>query len=48
MKKPYELPSLATIGSVESLTQFNKCGGSGDLAFPQQVTPFTNSGCPAG
>jgi hypothetical protein len=44
MKKPYELPSITLIGSVESLTQQNKCGGSGDYILSQQ-DPFTTSGC---
>jgi hypothetical protein len=49
MKMPYELPSIKTIGSVESLTQQSKCGGSGDLAFPQILNPnFTNQGCAPG
>jgi hypothetical protein len=46
MKKLYELPSITTIGSVQSLTQVNKCGGSGDWAFPQQLNPnLTTGGC---
>jgi hypothetical protein len=48
MKKPYELPSIRTIGSVQSLTQVNKCGGSGDWAFPQQLNPnLTSDACSA-
>jgi hypothetical protein len=48
MRKPYEPPSIRTIGSVQSLTQVNKCGGSGDSTYPQMITPFTNNACPAG
>ena len=48
MKKLYELPSISTIGSVQSLTQVNKCGGSGDFAFPQQLNPnLTSDSCAA-
>jgi hypothetical protein len=49
MRKPYELPSIKTIGSVQSLTQDSKCGGSGDWAYPQQLNPnLTTSGCAPG
>lgn len=48
MKKHYELPSIRTIGDVHSLTQVNKCGGSGDYAYPQQLNPsLTSNSCPA-
>jgi hypothetical protein len=46
MKKPYELPALRTIGSVQSLTQQNKCGGSGDSFQPQMIQPWTTDACP--
>jgi hypothetical protein len=48
MKKPYDLPCIRTIGSVQSLTQVNKCGGSGDVGYPQQLDPnLTTSACSA-
>jgi hypothetical protein len=45
MKKPYELPTISTIGSIQSLTQVNKCGGSGDVSYPQILDPFSTAGC---
>lgn len=48
MTRAYEPPTVTTIGDVYSLTQVNKCGGSGDLGYPQQLDPsFTTNACPA-
>ena len=51
MRKAYESPSLRTIGSVASLTQVNKCHGSGDQLLPQVIglgPIITKTGCTAG
>jgi hypothetical protein len=44
-KKAYEAPALVTLGAVRELTAVNKCGGSGDAAFPQLDPNLTTGGC---
>lgn len=45
-KKPYEAPALVALGAVRELTAVNKCGGSGDAAYPQQLDPnLTTDAC---
>ena len=33
--KAYTDPKIVTLGTVKDLTQIDKCGGSGDAAYPQ-------------
>jgi hypothetical protein len=33
--KAYDDPTIVTLGTVAELTQVDKCGGSGDTAYPQ-------------
>jgi hypothetical protein len=47
-KKEYEAPRIIQLGAVRDLTAVNKCGGSGDSAFPQQLGPLTSDGCSPG
>jgi hypothetical protein len=44
-KKQYEAPVVFQLGAVRDLTALNKCGGSGDSAYPQLLDPFGTSGC---
>jgi hypothetical protein len=41
VQKPYEAPTVTTLGTVQELTQQNpdKCGGSGDILAPQILDP---------
>lgn len=33
--KAYENPTIETLGTVVELTEIDKCGGSGDAAYPE-------------
>jgi len=45
-KKEYEAPIVFQLGAVRELTALNKCGGSGDSAYPQVLNPnLTSGGC---
>jgi hypothetical protein len=45
-KKEYEAPVVVQLGGVRDLTAVNKCGGSGDSAYPQLLSSnFTSDGC---
>ena len=43
-KKEYEAPVVFQLGAVRDLTTLNKCGGSGDAAYPQVVGANLSSG----
>ncbi len=45
MKAEYVDPTIETLGTVAELTQIDKCGGSGDSAFPAILSEVFSHPC---
>lgn len=49
-KKPYAAPKVFLLGTVKELTETtperDKCSGSEDNAYPQDLSPLFSTDCP--